>query len=134
MIGDVYEKLKVPAITVEKSVDGETRCEIIDGYQAPVSINDLLYINTDNDTMVETGLDVLVFNVSITEEIYNAIIKPLWTICKEMFGRKLMIISTSYDVRALDKVIARDINNEWNRYHYSTLIVQKQRLLLYLLH
>lgn len=123
MIGDVYEKLKVPAITVEKSVDGETRCEIIDGYQAPVSINDLLYINTDNDTMVETGLDVLVFNVSITEEIYNAIIKPLWTICKEMFGRKLMIISTSYDVRALDKVIARDINNEWNRYHYSTLIL-----------
>ena len=122
MIGNVYKQLKVPAITVEKSIDGETRCEIIEGYQAPVSLNDLLYINTDNDTMVENSLDVLVFNVSITEEIYNAIIKPLWTISHNL-GRKLLIISTNYDVRALDKVIARDINNEWNRYHSSSLIL-----------
>lgn len=122
MIGDVYEKLKVPAITVEKSIDGETRCEIIEGYQAPVSLNDLLYINTDNGTMVENSLDVLVFNISITEEIYNAIIKPLWTISHNL-GRKLLIVSTNYDVRALDKVISRDINNEWNRYHSSSLIL-----------
>lgn len=122
MIGDIYERLKVPAVTVEKSIDGETRCEIIEGYQAPVSLNDLLYINTDNDTMVENSLDVLVFNISITEEIYNAIIKPLWTISRNL-GRKLLIISTNYDVRALDKVIGRDINNEWNRYHSSSLIL-----------
>ncbi len=122
MIGNIYERLKVPAVTVEKSIDGETRCEIIEGYQAPVSLNDLLYINTDNDTMVENSLDVLVFNVSITEEIYNAIIKPLWTISHNL-GRKLLIISTNYDVRALDKVIGRDINNEWNRYHSSSLIL-----------
>lgn len=122
MIGDVYRQLKVPAITVEKSIDGETRCEIVEGYQAPVSLNDLLYINTDNDTMVENSLDVLVFNVSITEEIYNAIIKPLWTISHNL-GRKLLIISTNYDVKALDKVIGRDINNEWNRYHSSSLIL-----------
>ena len=122
MISDVYRQLKVPAITVEKSVDGETRCEIIEGYQAPVSLNDLLYINTDNDTMVENSLDVLVFNISITEEIYNAIIKPLWTISRTL-SRKLLIISTNYDVRALDKVIAREINNEWNRCHSSSLIL-----------
>lgn len=123
MIGSIYEELKVPAITVEKSVDGETRCEIIEGYQAPVCINDLLYINTDNETMVENSLDVLVFNVSVTEEIYNSIIKPLWTVSHNLLGRKLLIVATNYDVRALDKVIARDINNEWNRYHSSSLIL-----------
>lgn len=123
MISDIYRKLKIPAITVEKSADGETRCEIIEGYQAPVSLNDLLYINTDNGTMVENNLDVLVFNVSITEEIYNSIIKPLWTVSHGMLGRKLLIIATNYDVRALDKVIARDINNEWNKTHNSSLIL-----------
>ena len=51
-IADLYKELGAPSITCSLAPDGITKKKLINGYKYDLSLNDRLYINSDDQTMV----------------------------------------------------------------------------------
>lgn len=112
MISDMYRELKYPSIQVEMSLDGSNHKKIIDGYQLQVVTADGIYINADNEICNIKDADVLIFDLKITAEVYNTILKPINDKCK-IRGRRLVVIATQYDDVAMEGLIASDLRSEY---------------------
>lgn len=112
MISNLYAKLLYPAISCTISKEGITKSSIIDGYKIDVCLTDKLYINNDNNTMNLNNADALVFDHTVTKETYERLLKPLNEACRKR-GRHLVCIAPFYDEKALEGVIATDLNREY---------------------
>lgn len=121
-IVDLYDKLEFPAITCDKSTDGEERVIMVDGYRLPLYITDRMYINNDNETMELANADVLVFTCKITEDIYQGIILPIMYTSGSC-GRKLLVAAPNWDEILIDRTIAPMLRSEYSKYKQTTLIV-----------
>lgn len=121
-ITDLYDKLEFPAITCDKSTDGEERVIMVDGYRLQLYITDRMYINNDNETMDLANADVLVFTCKITEDIFQGIILPIMYTSGSC-GRKLLVAAPNWDEILIDRTIAPMLRNEYNKYKQTTLIV-----------
>lgn len=113
-IADMYKELQFPGITCELAPDGITKKRIISGYQFDLVLNDKLYINSDDNTMNVNNVDIILFSVKITKEIYEKILKPL-NEQSRLRGRKLIVCSSSYDETALGQTIRRDLLAEYKQ-------------------
>lgn len=113
-IASLYKELRFPGISCELSADGVTRSRLIQGYNYDMVLNDRLYINSDDNTMKVSGIDVVMFSVKITKDIYMNILKPLNEHCR-MRGRKLLVCASMYDETALGQTIRRDLTNEYQQ-------------------
>lgn len=113
MISTIYEKTGSPYINCKLSKDGRTKMNIIDGFQAPITLADKLFVNSDEMKAVEKNIEVLLFDHKISGEAYSKIIKPLSGICSQC-GRKLLIVAPTYDEVAFNSIIKRDLMSEYN--------------------
>ena len=113
-IASLYRELRFPGISCELSSDGITRSRLIQGYHYDMVLNDRIYINSDDDTMKVNGIDVIMFSVKVTKDIYTNILKPLNEHCR-MRGRKLLVCASLYDETALGQTIRRDLMNEYQQ-------------------
>lgn len=113
-ISDLYKVLKYPAITSEIAQDGITSHHIIEGYKLNLALNDKLYINSDDMVMNINGVDILIFGVRITQDIYEKILCPINNACR-VRGRHLIVAAPYYDETALNQVIRCDLNNEFKQ-------------------
>lgn len=111
MISKLYYKLQYPAISVANSKDGSTHAYTVDGYKIDVSLTDQSYINSDDNTMISGGMDYIIFDNKVDQQIYDKILKPLCDASKQR-GRKLACIAPWYDDVALGGPIRRDLLNE----------------------
>jgi chaperonin GroEL (HSP60 family) len=125
-ISDLYKVLGAPAISCMLAPDGITKKRLIEGYKYDLTINDRLYINSDDQTMVLDDADVIIFATKVTKSTYQNILKPLNTECKRR-GRHLIVAAPSYDETALQQVIAVDLNNEYRKEHDVNLVLTTYR-------
>lgn len=125
-ISDLYKELGAPAISCMLAPDGITKKRLIKGYRYDLTLNDRLYINSDNQTMELNNADVIIFSVKITKSTYQNILKPLNTECRRR-GRHLIVVAPSYDEMALQQVIAIDLNNEYRSNHDVNLVLTTYR-------
>ena len=113
-IASLYKELKFPGISCELATDGITKKRLINGFKLDLVLNDKLYINSDNDSMIESNCDVVILNVRITKEVYDKILKPL-NEQSRIRGRKLIVCASTYDETALMQTIRRDLTNEYQK-------------------
>lgn len=125
-ISDLYKELGAPAISCMLAPDGVTKKRLIQGYKYDLTINDRLYINSDDQTMVLNDADVIIFGTKVTKSTYQNILKPLNIECKRR-GRHLIVAAPSYDETALQQVIAVDLNNEFRKEHDVNLVLTTYR-------
>lgn len=125
-ISDLYKELGAPAISCMLAPDGITKKRLIQGYKYDLTINDRLYINSDDQTMVLNDADVIIFSTKITKSTYQKILKPLNIECKKR-GRHLIVAAPSYDETALQQVIAVELNNEYRKEHDVNLVLTTYR-------
>jgi chaperonin GroEL (HSP60 family) len=122
MIGELYEQLMYPAISVSLSPSGEMKSSIVEGYKMDICLTDKEYINNDNETMLLNGSDVIMFDHKVMKETYVKILKPLSEACRER-GRHLICIAPFYDENALSGIIKTDLNNEYRKIHDINLVL-----------
>lgn len=125
-IADLYKELGIPGISCIKAPDGITSKKLIKGYNYELSLNDRLYINNDEKTMSVSNADVIVFGTKITETTYTKILKPLNQECA-MRGRNLIVAAPSYDEKALQQVIAPELNAEFRKMHSVNMVLTTYR-------
>ena len=113
-IASLYKELKFPGISCELATDGITKKRLINGFKLDLVLNDKLYINSDNDSMIESNCDIIILNVRITKEVYDKILKPL-NEQSRVRGRKLIVCASTYDETALMQTIRRDLTNEYQK-------------------
>ena len=113
-IASLYKELKFPGISCELATDGITKKRLINGFKLDLVLNDKLYINSDNDSMIESNCDIVILNVRITNEVYDKILKPL-NEQSRIRGRKLIVCASTYDETALMQTIRRDLTNEYQK-------------------
>ena len=113
-IASLYKELKLPGISCELATDGITKKRLINGFKLDLVLNDKLYINSDNDSMIESNCDIVILNVRITKEVYDKILKPL-NEQSRIRGRKLIVCASTYDETALMQTIRRDLTNEYQK-------------------
>ena len=113
-IASLYKELKFPGISCELATDGITKKRLINGFKLDLILNDKLYINSDNDSMIESNCDIIILNVRITKEVYDKILKPL-NEQSRIRGRKLIVCASTYDETALMQTIRRDLTNEYQK-------------------
>lgn len=113
-IASLYKELKFPGISCELATDGITKKRLINGFKIDLVLNDKLYINSDNDSMIESNCDIVILNVRITKEVYDKILKPL-NEQSRIRGRKLIVCASTYDETALMQTIRRDLTNEYQK-------------------
>lgn len=113
-IASLYKELKFPGISCELATDGLTKKRLINGFKLDLVLNDKLYINSDNDSMIESNCDIVILNVRITKEVYDKILKPL-NEQSRIRGRKLIVCASTYDETALMQTIRRDLTNEYQK-------------------
>lgn len=113
-IASLYKELKFPGISCELATDGITKKRLINGFKLDLVLNDKLYINSDNDSMIESNCDIVILNVRITKEVYDKILKPL-NEQSRIRGRKLIVCASTYDETALMQTIRRDLTNEYQK-------------------
>ena len=113
-IASLYKELKFPGISCELATDGITKKRLIDGFKLDLVLNDKLYINSDNDSMIESGCDIIILNVRVTKDVYEKILKPL-NEQSRIRGRKLIVCAATYDETALMQTIRRDLTNEYQK-------------------
>lgn len=111
-ITNFYRELGNPSISCSLAPDGVTKASIINGYSYELTLNDKMYINSDNDTMDLDEADIIIFSIKINKSIYDKILKPLNYECA-MRGRHLIVAAPSYDERTLQQTIARDLSQEY---------------------
>ena len=112
-ISNLYGKLGYPAITCEKSKDGEERVQLVEGFRLKMYITDELYINNDEKTLRLDNADVLVFSCKITSDIYTNIIEPIWLLISRPAGRRLIVAAPSWDEILMDRKIAPELLREY---------------------
>lgn len=122
MISDMYSKLMYPAITCNKASDGITKSKIIEGYKINTSLTDKIYINNDDNTMILSHADFIVFDHKVTQETYTYILKPLMEICRS-YGRHLVCIAPYYDEVALQGTIRKELNEMNKKYKDIPLVL-----------
>lgn len=125
-ISDLYRELGAPAISCMLAPDGITKKRLIEGYKYDLTINDRLYINSDDQTMVLDDADVIIFGTKVTKSTYQNILKPLNMECKRR-GRHLIVAAPTYDETALQQTIAVDLNNEYRKEHDVNLVLTTYR-------
>lgn len=113
-IASLYKELKFPGISCELATDGITKKRLINGFKLDLVLNDKLYINSDNDSMIDSNCDIIILNVRITKEVYDKILKPL-NEQSRIRGRKLIVCASTYDETALMQTIRRDLTNEYQK-------------------
>ena len=113
-IASLYKELKFPGISCELATDGITKKRLINGFKLDLVLNDKLYINSDNDSMIESNCDIVILNIRITKEVYDKILKPL-NEQSRIRGRKLIVCASTYDETALMQTIRRDLTNEYQK-------------------
>lgn len=113
-IASLYKELKFPGISCELATDGITKKRLINGFKLDLVLNDKLYINSDNDSMIESNCDIVILNVRITKDVYDKILKPL-NEQSRIRGRKLIVCASTYDETALMQTIRRDLTNEYQK-------------------
>lgn len=121
-IASMYAELQFPGVTCELASDGITRKRIITGYKFDLVLNDKLYINSDDNTMDVSNIDVIMFSVKITKAIYQNILVPLNEQCR-IRGRKLLVCASAYDETALGQTITRDLTNEYKKTHDINMVL-----------
>lgn len=121
-IVDLYRKLGFPAITCEKSKDGEERAHLIDGFSLKMYITDEMYINNDEKTLKLQNANVLMFGCKITTDIFQSIIMPAWRISLETCT-KLIVAAPSWDEVLIDRTIAPILRKQFRANHDVGLIV-----------
>ena len=125
-IADLYKELGAPSITCSLAPDGITKKKLINGYKYDLSLNDRLYINSDDQTMVLKDADVIIFGTKITKSTYQKILKPLNQESR-MRGRNLIVVAPTYDEVALQQVISVDLNNEYRKSHTVNMVLTTYR-------
>lgn len=125
-IADLYKVLGAPAISCMLAPDGITKKRLIEGYKYDLTINDRLYINSDDQTMELNDADIIIFATKVTKSTYQNILKPL-NIESKRRGRHLIVAAPSYDEIALQQVIAVDLNNEYRKEHDVNLVLTTYR-------
>lgn len=125
-ISDLYKELGAPGITCRLSPDGVTRKILVNGYKYDLTLNDRMYVNSDDNTMYLKDADVVIFGTKITKTNYTEILKPLNQECYKR-GRHLIVAAPSYDEITLQQVIAPDLNNEYNKRHDVNLVLTTYR-------
>lgn len=121
-IVDLYRQLGFPAITCEKSKDGEERARLINGFSLKMYITDEMYINNDEKTMELDHANVLVFGCKMTKDIFNGIVAPVWKISKAS-GIKLIVAAPSWDEVLIDRNIAPSLRKEYRAKRDVSLVV-----------
>lgn len=127
-ISDLYRELGAPAISCIKAPDGITKKKLITGYRYELSLADRLYINTEDNTMELPEADVIIFSTKIGERTYNKILKPLNFECATR-GRHLIVCAPSYDEKALNTIIAPELNNEYRKNKKVNMVLTRYKSL-----
>lgn len=125
-ISDLYRELGCPAISCELAADGVTKKRLITGYKYDLSLMDKLYVNSDGNIMHLPESDIIIFSTKITKEVYENILKPLNMVCRRR-GRHLVVAAPVYDEIALSQVIARDLNNEYQKEKDINMVLMNYR-------
>lgn len=125
-IADLYQELGAPSIMCSLAPDGVTKKRLIEGYKYELSLNDRMYINSDDQTMKIHDTDVIIFATKITTSTYNNILKPLNEMSR-MRGRHLLVCAPLYDEMALQQTIAPELNNEYRKNHSVNMILTTYR-------
>ena len=89
-ISELYGILGAPAISCMLAPDGITKKRLIEGYRYDLTINDRLYINSDDNTMNLKDTDIIIFATKVTKSTYEYILKPLNNESKKR-GRHLIV-------------------------------------------
>ena len=113
-IATLYKEIGFPGVSCELSTDGTTRTRLIKGYKYNLSVNDKLYINSDNNTMQISNADVIMLGVKVTKSVYENILKPLNEQCR-VRKRKLIVCANAYDETTLTQIIRRDLMSEYGK-------------------
>lgn len=121
-IADLYRDLSCPAITCELASDGITKKRLVEGYKYDITLNDRLYINSDDNTMRLDDADIVIFSSKVTQSTYQKILKPL-NQQSQMRGRHLIVAAPFYDEVALAQVIAIELNNEYAKRHDVNMVL-----------
>ena len=122
IITDLYRNLGYPAINVSLSPDGVTRSNIIEGFQNDAVLLDQLYINTDDMTMEDKNVDILIYDHKITLDTYRYTLRPLSHMCKQR-GRHLVVLAPLYDEMALKTTIAGELKKEYQQTKNISLVL-----------
>ena len=122
---NAFKAIKHPSIQVIQSEQPETTVEITDGLRIDGALNDKMY--EDGSGVAQfTDCNVLMFDLSITVDIYSDFIKPIFQNCS-VFGRKLLMLAPKYEEKALMAMKA-DILRRFNKDHKLDLILGTVRL------
>lgn len=125
-IADLYKELGAPGVTCRLSPDGITRKILVNGYKYELTLNDRLYINSDDNTMYLKDADVVIFGTKITKTNYKEILVPLNNESRKR-GRHLIVAAPTYDEVALQQVISVDLNREYSKFHDVNMVLTTYR-------
>lgn len=122
MIGEIYDKIGYPSISVELSKDGVTRYSITEGYRGQVFLTDKLYVNSDDGFSDHKNIDVIIFDHKVETECYQKIIAPLYNLSRQM-GREFLVIAPAFSDTTMQNVIRKDMLDEYKREKKISLIL-----------
>jgi len=126
-IAKAYQEAKSPAIKIKDSLTNKSYLEQINGFEFPANAIDVVYVRDQDLSSTETDVKVIVSNHSITTDEFNAFIRPMNEIFRDM-GKKLIILAPAYDEYFMESVLKQYINLETQKYRRLNLVLTQFRL------
>lgn len=121
-IADVYRETKSPSIKLKRSPTNKSYISPIDGYEFPANLVDSIYSNTEDLSVEEKDIRVMIFNYKLDEETFSKLIFPVNEVLRSQ-GEKLLILAPYYDAHVMDSIIKKYVNYELQKYKSLNLVL-----------
>lgn len=126
-IADTYAKTNYPVIKRKDSPTNKSYITPVVGFEFPANLIDEKYIRSEDLTVEEKDICVLVFDHKVERDLCDNLIIPINEVLRSM-GKKLLVLASSFDRVLCDTVLQPYANYEFQKYREFNLIAAQYQL------
>jgi chaperonin GroEL (HSP60 family) len=126
-IAETYKNAKSPTIKIKSSPTNKSYVDPIIGFEFPANMIDQIYAKSEDLSVEEKDLCVMIFDHKIETDTLQNLILPINEILK-LKNKKLLILAPYYDALMLNTVMKQYLNHEFQKYKSISLILGQYSL------
>lgn len=121
-IASVYRDVKSPSIKMKNSPTNKSYIAPINGFDFPANLINDAFVRSQDLSVNEKDIHVMIFDHKIETDYLNAVILPLNEVFRAR-GKKLLILAPYFDEYMCRTVVEQNINYEWRKFGFINLIM-----------
>jgi chaperonin GroEL (HSP60 family) len=121
-IANIYKETKSPVIKQKNSPTNKSYIKPVVGFEFPANLIDSAYVRSEDLSVEEKNIQVMIFDHKIETDFCQKIIIPINDILKAQ-GKKLLILAPFYDAYLCETILKQYVNYEYQKYKSLNLII-----------